>query len=97
MLSSEIADAVERGLFHVYTMQHVSEGIALLTGEASGMSPAELLQAQTANAEDTARHTTSVEDTVMQRAEQTLRAYRRACQSAGHTRRGRGNARRSAR
>ncbi len=40
------ADAVERGLFHVYTMQHVSEGIALLTGEASGMSPAELLQAQ---------------------------------------------------
>ena len=58
---------------------------------------AELLQAQTANAEDAAQHTASVEDTVMQRAEQTLRAYRRACQSAGHTRRGRGNVRRSAR
>ena len=41
---AQVADAVERGLFHVYTMGHVSEGIALLTGEASGMSPAELVQ-----------------------------------------------------
>ena len=46
MLERSVLDAVERGLFHVYTMGHVSEGIALLTGEASGMSPAELLQAQ---------------------------------------------------
>ncbi len=94
MLTAEIADAVERGLFHVYTMQHVSEGIALLTGEASGMSPAELLQAQAGALDDAALHTPSVEDTVLQRAEQTLRAYRRACQSAGHTRRGRSGVRR---
>ena len=87
MLSSEVADAVERGLFHVYTMQHVSEGIALLTGEASGMGPAELLQAQ---ADIAAKVAAEVADTVLHRAEQTLRAYRRACQSAGHTRRGRG-------
>jgi len=87
MLSSEIADAVERGLFHVYTMGHVSEGIALLTGEASGMSPAELLQAQ---ADELAGGAATVEDTVMQRAEVTLRAYRRACQVAGGARRGRG-------
>ena len=40
MLDRSVLDAVERGLFHVYTMGHVSEGIALLTGEASGMSPA---------------------------------------------------------
>lgn len=80
MLSQAVLDAVERGLFHVYTMQHVSEGIALLTGEASGMSPAELVQAQ---ADELAGGTTTVEDTVMQRAEQTLRAYRRACQVAG--------------
>ena len=86
MLSSEVADAVERGLFHVYTMQHVSEGIALLTGEASGMSPAELLQAQ---ADELAGGAATVEDTVMQRAETTLRAYRRACQVAGAARRGR--------
>ena len=34
--------------------------------------------------------TADVEGTVLSRAEQTLRAFRRACQSAGHTRRGRG-------
>ena len=55
---------MERGLFHVYTMGHVSEGIALLTGEASGMSPAELLQAQ---ADELAGGAATVEDTVMQR------------------------------
>ncbi|PIF91101.1 Lon protease-like protein [Acidovorax sp. 62] len=87
MLSRAVLDAVERGLFHVYTMQHVSEGIALLTGEASGMSPAELVQAQ---ADELAGGAATMEDTVMQRAEQTLRAYRRACQVAGGARRGRG-------
>ncbi len=86
MLDRSVLDAVERGLFHVYTMGHVSEGIALLTGEASGMSPAELLQAQ---ADELADRATAVEDTVMQRAEVTLRAYRRACQVAGAARRGR--------
>ena len=86
MLDRSVLDAVERGLFHVYTMGHVSEGIALLTGEASGMSPAELLQAQ---AEELAGGAATVEATVMQRAEMTLRAYRRACQVAGAARRGR--------
>jgi len=72
MLDASVLDAVERGLFHVYTMGHVSEGIALLTGTPSGMdgAPAE-------------------PGSVLERAEQTLRAYRRACQAAGHTRRGR--------
>jgi predicted ATP-dependent protease len=83
MLSRAIVDAVERGLFHVYTVGHVSEGIALLTGEASGMSPAGLLHATRAEL------AVQVADTVLYRAEQTLRAYRRACQTAGHTRRGR--------
>ena len=87
MLNHAILGAVDRGLFHVYTVAHVSEGIALLTGEASGMSPAELLQAQ---ADELAGGATTVEDTVMQRAEVTLRAYRRACQVAGGARRGRG-------
>ncbi|RYH60460.1 MAG: hypothetical protein EON54_10800, partial [Alcaligenaceae bacterium] len=84
------------GLFRVYTMGHVSEGIALLTGEASGMSPAELLEALAdadgsadLRAGDAGGQATAVEATVLQRAEQTLRAYRRACQSAGHTSRGR--------
>lgn len=72
MLDASVLEAVERGLFHVYTMGHVSEGIALLTGTPSGMdgAPAE-------------------PGSVLERAEQTLRAYRRACQAAGHTRRGR--------
>ena len=73
MLARPILDAVERGLFHVYTAEHVAEGIALLTGQASGMAGA----------------TDDMADTVLGRAEQTLRAYRRACQSAGHTRAGR--------
>ena len=84
MLDRSVQDAAERGLFHVYTMGHVSEGIALLTGEASGMSPAELVQAQ---ADELAGGAATVEDTVMQRAEVTLRAYRRACQVAGGFRR----------
>ena len=65
----------------------MSEGIALLTGEASGMSPAELVQAQ---ADALAGGAATVEDTVMQRAEMTLRAYRRACQIAGTARKRRG-------
>ena len=91
MLERAIVDAVARGLFHVYTMEHVSDGIALLTGEASGMSPAELMQAL---ANGNAEPAVEVQHTVLQRAESTLRAYRRACQSAGHTRRGRGGMRR---
>ena len=91
MLDRTIIDAVAGGQFHVYTMEHVSDGIALLTGEASGMSPAELLQAL---ASGNAEPAVEVQHTVLQRAESTLRAYRRACQSAGHTRRGRGGLRR---
>lgn len=79
MLPREVLEAVQRGLFHVYTVGHVSEGIALLTGEASGMAPGALPP----------DHASALEETVLSRAEQTLRAYRRACQSAGHTRRGR--------
>ena len=49
------------------------------------MSPAELLQAQ---ADELAGGAATVEDTVMQRAEMTLRRYRKACQVAGGARRG---------
>ena len=77
MLDRSVQDAVERGLFSVHTMDHVSDGIALLTGAASGMDGAP-----------------PALDTVLARAEQTLRAYRRACQAAGQTRRGRGGVRR---
>ena len=77
MLDAEVLAAVERGLFSVHAMEHVAEGIALLTGTAWGLEPGGPGPAQ------------PLEGSVLQRAEQTLRAYRRACQSAAHARSGR--------
>jgi hypothetical protein len=62
-----VLQAVERGLFHVHTVAHVSAGIALLTGAPSGMEPGVALGGA---------------DSVLARAEQTLLAYRRACRQA---------------
>jgi len=36
VLNDEVIDAVRRGLFHIYAIGHVNEGIALLTGMAAG-------------------------------------------------------------
>ncbi|MGD9774064.1 Lon protease family protein [Diaphorobacter sp.] len=41
MLSPAVVDAVAAGRFHVYAVQHVSEGIALLTGTQAGLTPDE--------------------------------------------------------
>ena len=65
MLSSEVAQAVAQGRFHVYTAEHVSEGIELLTGCASGLPGTASGYAP---------------DTVLGRAQLTLQTYRRACQ-----------------
>lgn len=70
MLEHRVVEAVESGRFHIYTARHVSEGIALLTGQSAGMEPGALLHGS-----------------VLERAEQTLRAYRRACQAAAQGRR----------
>jgi len=67
MLGRKVIEAVERGQFHIYTADHVREGIELLTGQPSGM---------TALAGDYAP------DTVLGRAQATLRAFRVACQAA---------------
>ena len=67
MLDRKVIEAVERGQFHIYTADHVREGIELLTGQPSGMS---------ALAGDYAP------DTVLGRAQATLRAYCVACQMA---------------
>jgi len=69
MLSHEVTQAVAQGRFHVYTAEHVSEGIALLTGCTSGLPG-------TAGA--------YASGTVLGRAQKTLQAYRRACQLADH-------------
>ncbi|MCM2296975.1 ATP-binding protein [Rhodoferax sp.] len=74
MLSSDVAQAVAQGRFHVYTAEHVREGIELLTGCASGLPGTASGYAP---------------DTVLGRAQDTLQAYRRACQLADHPRPGR--------
>ncbi|WP_119967059.1 Lon protease family protein [Simplicispira lacusdiani] len=71
MLDRRVAEAVAEGRFHIWTAAHVSDGIALLTGQAPGMD---------------AHTATGGEGSVLGRAEQTLRAFRRACQAAGRTR-----------
>ncbi|MDO8448350.1 MAG: ATP-binding protein [Rhodoferax sp.] len=70
MLESKVVAAVSKGLFHIYTAEHVSDGMELLTGCPSGMAGAEGEYAP---------------DSVLGRAQETLQAYRRACQVASHT------------
>jgi predicted ATP-dependent protease len=74
MLERNVLDAVERGLFNIYTAEHVSAGIELLTGVPSGIADA---------AGD------YPPDSVLGNAQKTLLAYRRACQASGHQKTGR--------
>ena len=67
MLDRKVIEAVERGQFHIYTADHVREGIELLTGQPSGM---------------TSQSGDYAPDTVLGRAQATLRAFRQACQAA---------------
>ena len=67
MLTQKVVDAVSKGLFHVYTVEHVSEGLELLTGRPSGL------------AAKTGRFRQA---SVLGLAQKTLLAYRRACQMA---------------
>ena len=71
MLDQEVLQAVERGQFHVHTVEHVSAGIALLTGASSGMEPGVEPGLEPGGA-----------GSVLARAQQTLLAYRRACRQA---------------
>lgn len=71
MLERELVEAVSQGLFHIYTAEHASEGIELLTGFSSGMPMGASGYAQ---------------DTVLGHAQKTLQGYRRACQLADHPR-----------
>jgi predicted ATP-dependent protease len=71
MLEPAVVDAVRKGLFHIHTAEHVSDGIELLTGCPSGMTSA------------TGEHN---HDSVLGRAQKTLQAFRRACQLAEHPR-----------
>lgn len=67
MLAHKVVEAVSRGLFHIHTAEHVSEGLELLTGLPSGMVDQEGVYPP---------------DSVLGLAQTTLQAYRRACQEA---------------
>ncbi len=69
MLERNIVDAVEQGLFHIYTAENASEGMELLTGYPFG------------TADESGNYPN---DTVLGNAQRTLLAYRRACQISGH-------------
>lgn len=71
MLEPHIVQAVAQGNFHIYTASHMGDGIALLTGCAPGVDASGM---------------TAEAGSVIARAEQTLRRFRRACQAAARTR-----------
>lgn len=78
MLERPVVEAVEQGRFHIHTAAHLSEGLELLTGLPSGLPVAPAVEVD------------YPAESVLGRAQQTLQAYRRACQragSAGRTRR----------
>jgi predicted ATP-dependent protease len=69
MLERNIVEAVEQGLFHIYTAEHASEGMELLAGFPFG------------TADEAGSYP---RDSVLGNAQKTLLAYRRACQISGH-------------
>jgi len=74
MLERKVVEAVAKGLFHIHTAEHVSEGMELLAGCAFGI----------ADVAGSYPH-----DSVLGRAQQTLLAYRHACQESQHPKAGR--------
>lgn len=73
MLDRSVVEAVEQGRFHIHTATHVGEGLELLSGLPSGLQP------------DFSGPVDYPGESVLGRAQQTLLAYRRACQMAGRT------------
>lgn len=78
MLAPDVVAAVAAGRFHVTAIDHVNEGIELLTGVAAGIPDA------------SGRYPA---DTVFGRAQETLRAYRRAVHKPEHSKSARRHAR----
>jgi len=67
MLGRKVIEAVDQGLFHIYTAEHASEGIELLTGLPAGV------------ADETGNYP---HGSVLGHAQKTLLAYRQACREA---------------
>ena len=73
MLDQKVIAAVEQGLFAIYAMEHVMQGLELLTGLPSGI-------------DESARMSGYSSDTVLGHAQRALLGFRRACQSIQHPR-----------
>ena len=71
MLKREVLAAVDAGLFHIYTAEHVCDGMALLMGCACGLGEGQIPSVY-------------APDSVLGLAQKTLQAFRRACQRADH-------------
>ncbi len=71
MLGYPIIEAVEKGLFAIYTMEHVLQGLELLTNMPAGIL-------------DTGRMMGYPSDTLLGNVQRTLLVYRRACQTMQH-------------
>lgn len=71
MLDYRVIDAVANGLFAIYTMEHVTQGLELLTGLPAG-------------ATESGRVAGYPPDTVLGGAQRTLLIFRRACQMTQH-------------
>jgi len=74
MLDRRVIEAVEQGLFHIYSAEHVSAGMELLMGLPAGVP----------DGEGNYPH-----GSVLGRAQKTLHAYRRACLASEHPKPGR--------
>lgn len=71
VLDYKIIEAVEKGLFAIYTMEHVTQGLELLTGCPAGLT-------------EQSRSTGYSPDTVLGYAQRALLVFRRACQLTQH-------------
>lgn len=74
MLDRKVAEAVGKGLFHIYTAEHANEGIELLTGLPAG-APGEAGGYP--------------HGSVLGHAQKALQAFRRACHPPEHPKAGR--------
>jgi predicted ATP-dependent protease len=71
MLDHKVTAAVAQGLFHIHTVEHVTEGIELLTGLPAGCANKKGVYSR---------------GSVLNHAQKTLSAYRHACEKSEHRR-----------
>jgi predicted ATP-dependent protease len=70
MLDYQVIEAVDQGLFHIHTAEHVTEGLELLTGVAAGCANDKGVFPR---------------NSVLGHAQKNLLAYRKACQASQHS------------